>query len=96
MRGGTHHPTALLLYPGLPDLSESPPNHGISRNPSLKRKLLNFPAGVYISEESPEVELGPVLQSPYMKRERLEVHLHKKQLSLDAWVTRRLWVKFFL
>ena len=69
MRGGSHHPTPSPLCPGLPALSESPPNHGISRNPSLKTKLLNFPAGVYMGEERPEVELSPVLQSPHKKRE---------------------------
>lgn len=80
--GPTAPPT---LCPGLPALSELPPDLAISRNPSLKRKLLNFPVQVYVGEERRKVELCPVLQSPHMKRKRLEVHLHEKRLSSCVW-----------
>ena len=36
------------------------------------------------------MELCPVLQSPHMKRERLEVHLHEKRLSSCVCVWRRV------
>lgn len=76
--GPTAPPT---LCPGLPALSELPPDLAISRNPSPKRKLLNFPVQIYVGEERRKVELCPVLQSPHMKRKWLEVPLHEKRLS---------------